>query len=102
MGPVRLLSVLVTLSIVSLSSAAAGDVEAGKKKARTCVMCHGNDFKGKAAFPPIADIEKDRFAQTIKDFASGAKPSTVMRGYASKLNDEDIADIAAYLASLKK
>jgi len=37
----------------------------------------------------------------MKDYKSGKRENAVMKAFASPLNDQDIANLAAYYASLK-
>jgi cytochrome c553 len=38
----------------------------------------------------------------MKDYKSGKRPNPVMKSFAGPLSDQDIANLAAYYASLKK
>ena len=102
MNPNSILTALAVLSIGVGGTAAAADVQAGKAKSSTCVMCHGANGEGKGSNPPIAGMPQDRFVQAMRDYKSGKRPNAVMKGYASKLSDEDNANLAAFYASLKK
>jgi len=102
MKPNSMLTALAVLSIGVGGSAAAADVQAGKAKSSTCAMCHGANGEGKSSNPAIAGMPQDRFVQAIQDFKSGKRTNAVMKGYASKLSDDDAANLAAYYASLKK
>jgi cytochrome c553 len=42
-----------------------------------------------------------KFVKAMKDFQSGAVKSKMMAGLAKGLSDDDIANLAAYYASLK-
>jgi len=37
----------------------------------------------------------------MKDYKSGKRNNAVMKAFAAQLNDQDIANLAAYYASLK-
>jgi cytochrome c553 len=47
-------------------------------------------------------MAEDRFVQAIKDYKSGKRPHAAMKAFATKLDDKDTANLAAYYASLKK
>jgi cytochrome c553 len=98
----RMLTVLAVLSIGAVGTATAADVDAGKAKSAPCAVCHGANGEGKGTNPAIAGLATERFVQAMKDYSSGKRPSTAMKGYAAKLNDADTANLAAYYASLKK
>ncbi|NIO43627.1 MAG: c-type cytochrome [Burkholderiales bacterium] len=96
---------LVAASIALLAMAgtaqAGGDANAGKQKAATCAGCHGADGKGVAPNPPLAGLKESYFVEQLKAYKSGARANPMMKQFASGLSDQDMADLAAYYASLK-
>jgi len=80
---------------------AGGDAAAGAKKARSCAGCHGKKGEGKKKNPPLAGMEEAKFVKAMNDYKSGAKKNAMMKKFAKKLSDEDIANLAAYYHSLK-
>ena len=97
----KLLIAGVCAILASIGTAQAGDAAAGKAKAATCVGCHGADGKGVAPNPPLAGLEPKYFVDQLKAYKSGARANGMMKPFASMLNDADMADLAAYYASLK-
>ena len=93
--------IIGVLGVVGAAQA-GGDVKAGKAKAATCVGCHGAHGEGKAPNPKLAGLAEDKFIQAIKDYKSGKRPNPIMKTFASQLKDRDVANLAAYFASLKK
>ncbi len=93
-------AVLASLGIIGPAHA-AGDVQAGKAKAAACAACHGANGQGAAPNPPLAGKKEDQLIQAMKDYKSGKRDNAVMKGMASSLSDQDIANMAAYYASLK-
>jgi cytochrome c553 len=87
---------------VAATAQAAGDVAAGKAKSATCAGCHGANGEGKKPNPPLAGMAEDQFVQAISDYKSGKRANPMMKSFASKLKDADVANLAAYYASLKK
>jgi cytochrome c553 len=79
----------------------AGDVAAGKAKSKSCAGCHGADGKGKKDNPAIAGQPEAQFIKAMGEYKSGAREHKMMKKFAGKLSDEDIANLAAYYASLK-
>jgi cytochrome c553 len=79
---------------------AAGDVEAGKDKAGMCAGCHGANGQGAASNPALAGKSANQLAKALKDFKSGKRSNAAMAAIASRLSDQDIANLAAYFASL--
>ena len=81
----------------------AADAAAGKKMAEdTCADCHGDDGKGDEDVPGIAGMSVDKFTKAIKEYQAGTRTkSAKMAKEAKKLSDAEIADLAAYYATLK-
>lgn len=92
---------IVALLGVAGPTQAAGDAAAGKAKAASCAGCHGANGEGKGANPALASKPEDAFVQAIQDYKSGKRPNALMKGLASGLSDQDVANLAAYYASLK-
>jgi cytochrome c553 len=81
---------------------ATGDVSAGKDKAQQCAVCHGLD--GVATRPDAPNIggESDLYlTKQLKAFRSGERRHEQMSIIAGALSDDDIADLAAYYASIE-
>jgi cytochrome c553 len=38
----------------------------------------------------------------MKDYKSGKRPNPIMKTFSGQVNDQDVANLAAYYASLKK
>lgn len=95
-------AVLLGLGLAA-SGAMAANIAAGKEKAATiCAACHGPD--GVTAidpsYPKLAGQYPDYLARALSDYKSGARKNAIMAGMAAALSKEDIANIAAYYASL--
>ncbi|MCG8466171.1 MAG: cytochrome c [Xanthomonadales bacterium] len=89
------------LAMFVVGNANAADAAAGKAKAGTCAGCHGaNGISASPAWPNLAGQKEAYLAKQLKDFKSGARKDPVMAGMAAALSDEDIANLAAYYASL--
>jgi cytochrome c553 len=98
----RMLTLVIVVSLGAVASAqGAGNVEAGKAKAAVCVGCHGANGQGVPPNPALKGQTEDRLAQALKDYKSGKRNNAVMKTFAAPLNDQDIANLAAYHASLK-
>ena len=79
---------------------AAGSKEAGQAKSVPCVACHGID--GNSAnpeWPTIAGQHEAYLVRSLKAFRDGARQNALMTPMAAGLNDEDIADLAAWFSS---
>lgn len=79
---------------------AGGDVNAGEEKAATCAGCHGPNGEGFDENPPIAGLDIELFKTSMQAYKSGEKEDPMMNMLVAPLSDEDIADLAAYYASL--
>lgn len=78
-----------------------GDVKAGEGKIAMCIGCHG--IKGyQASFPevykvPMISGQSAKYIQAaLNAYKKGERKHPTMRGIAETLNDQDIADLAAY------
>jgi len=82
----------------------AGDVVAGKTKAvDACADCHGDNGKGDKDTPSVAGMSPEEFTKAMKEYQAGIRTkSKKMTKAANKTSDEDIADMAAYYATLPK
>lgn len=80
---------------------AAGDAAAGKAKTQVCQGCHGEKFLGDGPIPRLAGQTEPYVVEQLNAFKSGSRDNPMMSPNAANLSDQDIADIAAYLSSLK-
>jgi cytochrome c553 len=81
----------------------AADVEGGKAKYMACQGCHGPAGQGQAIFPAVAGKDADYLSTVMKRYRAGEQVgpnSMMMMPHAMSLTDEDIANLAAYMASL--
>ncbi len=99
---------LVTASIVLALSVsgiqAAGNADAGKTKSVACMACHGPDGNSPVnpIWPKLAGQHPKYIEKQLKDFKSGARTDATMIGMVAPLNEQDMADLAAYFASQAK
>ena len=91
---------VLSLGIVGAAQA-AGDAQAGKAKSASCAGCHGANGEGKAPNPALAGKSEDAIVQALQDYKSGKRNNPIMKSFASNLSDQDMANLAAYYASLK-
>ena len=98
----KLLSVAIVASLGAIGAAqAAGDVQAGKAKAAVCIGCHGASGQGVAPNTALTGKTEDQLLQAMKDYKSGKRDNALMKGLASALSEQDMANLAAYFASFK-
>ena len=81
--------------------AGAADAAAGRQKARICQTCHGIDGVGKMPIVPnIAGESEIYLTKQLKAFRSGERTDPQMSIMAKPLTDEEIANLAAWYASI--
>ncbi len=98
-----LTSVILTLLSINVALAAAGDVDAGKTKAATCAACHGaNGIGSTDTYPNLAGQHSDYIVKQLKAFKAGDRKDPLMGPMAAPLSEQDMADVAAYFASLPR
>lgn len=96
------------LSAMFMLMLAAGAVQAGGDPARglelsvDCADCHGEDGKGDEDNPPVAGLDPAKHVDLLKGYKSGEIPDEdeMMVDYVADLNEQDMADLAAYYATL--
>jgi len=104
----RIQKTLITLifCLASLNTFAAGDYEAGKIKAYTCTGCHGiANYKNTYPtynVPRIGGQNAEYLVLSLQAFKSGERTHKNMNLQAEALSDQDIDDIAIYLAAQTK
>ena len=81
---------------------AGGDAARGAELAAECADCHGDDGKGDGEIVGIAGLAEAYHIEQLKAFKSGERvdEEEMMPMYAEELSEQDMADIAAYYASL--
>lgn len=97
------LGVLLCGLAPALASGADGDPEAGRIKSETCIGCHGiENYKNvypTYRVPKLANQNADYIVIALKAYKSGERSHPTMISQASTMTDQDMADIAAYLAN---
>ena len=96
---------IVVLAILAAAPFAASpqDTSAGRSLAATCANCHGTDGRSvSTGVIPLAGLPKDFIVSQMKAFKAGARPATIMHQLAKGYTDQQIEQIAAYLAAQKK
>lgn len=85
------------------AQAPAADVAAGKAKAEViCAACHGaNGVSVSATIPNLAGQKVGYMVAQLKDFKAEKRKNALMNAIAAQLSDADMANAAAYFASLQ-
>ena len=99
-------TVIVAVLAASLSAGvmAAGDAAAGKAKAAACAGCHGQNGKALVPnYPSLAGQNAAYIEGALKAYKTQERKgyqAAIMYGMAAALSDQDMANLAAYYASL--
>jgi cytochrome c553 len=84
---------------------AAGDPEAGKIKSYTCTGCHGipgyKNVYPTYHVPKLGGQNEAYLEAALQSYKAGERHHKTMELQSKALSDQDIADIAAYFASLE-
>jgi cytochrome c553 len=94
---------LAAAALVLAPCAAAGDARAGRQKAAgVCQACHGMDGLSKnPEAPNIAGQIENYLAKALAEYRGEARKNESMNIVAKELSDADIADLAAFYASIQ-
>ena len=86
--------------LLAAAAASGADLEAGRRKAQVCAACHGPD--GNATIPGTPSLAGQPVFfthwQLIK-YRDGRRKDPQMSPLAEKLDDADMADLAAFYAA---
>lgn len=96
--------ILSGIALLLLATAAqAADAKAGRTLAgQQCQTCHGLDGIAQIPIAPNLAAESEIYVQTqLKAFRSGKRENEMMSVVAKELTDDQIADLAAWYASIK-
>lgn len=81
-------------------TASAGDVEYGAYLAAECASCHRAGGDDERQIPAIAGLEEETFLTVMQAYKSKTLENIAMQTIASGLDEEQLAALAAYFASL--
>lgn len=87
------------------AASAAGDAARGKGLAYTCRGCHGlTGYKNAYPsyhVPKIVGQSDTYLRNALTEYRTGKRKHPTMQAQAQSFSEQDIADLAAYLSSLK-
>jgi cytochrome c553 len=94
------------IAYVPIGSVKKGEALVTKASAKTtqCAICHGKELKGLGNVPFLAGRSPSYSVRQMYDIKTGVRQggwSPLMKGVVEKLTNDDMINIAAYLASLK-
>jgi cytochrome c553 len=103
-----LLAITAVLALTGVAgTASAQDAKAGEKKAAMCIGCHGipayqASFPEVHKVPMISGQSAKYISAALVAYKKGERKHPTMRAIAASLNDQDMADLAAYYAEHAK
>ncbi len=99
----RFLFAVLAAYMIGTSQVVAQDIAAGETLyQKSCRNCHGPTARGMASFPKLAGNDAEYLVMRMEQYRAGEQvgPNTaLMRPQAANLSDEDIANIASYIAN---
>lgn len=105
----KVLSTMMVLAAAAgfVGAAQAQDAKAGAGKAAMCIGCHSipgyqSSFPEVHKVPLIAGQSAPYIVAALNAYKKGERKHPTMRGIAESLSEQDMADLAAYYASLPK
>ena len=80
----------------------AQDAAKGKTLYATCIQCHGENGEGNVAQkgPKISGQYDWYVIKQVSDIKAGVRKNPVMLPFITKLTEQDIKDLAAYIVTL--
>ncbi|GAB2503040.1 c-type cytochrome [Arenimonas alkanexedens] len=95
----------LVLALAAAPAFAKGDPETGKALFYTCTGCHGIvDYKNAYPtfrVPKVGGQNEAYLIAALTGYKTGDRAHPTMQAQAESFSDQQIADIAAYLSSLK-
>jgi cytochrome subunit of sulfide dehydrogenase len=91
----------VMLASLSFCASAADPLQV-RSLAASCANCHGTQGIAQPGMESLAGKPKDDLLKAMLDFKAGKKPATIMHQLSKGYTDEQLEQLAAYFAALKK
>jgi cytochrome c553 len=67
----------------------------------SCASCHGPAGEGiEPVYPRLSGQHAEYTASSLRAYASGERENSIMQAIATKLSDEQITSLAAYISGL--
>jgi cytochrome c553 len=95
-------AVVLSLLLLAVPVVQAADVEAGKAKVQAvCAACHGaNGVSVSDTIPNLAGQKAVYLETQLKALREGLRKNPIMNAIAGQLKDDEIANVAAFFATL--
>lgn len=96
------LAVVVVALIATGPVQAAGSAETGKTQAAPCAACHGQDGATglDGTYPNLAGQNERYLLRQLRMIQAGTRDIALMAGQLNGKSEQELADLAAYYASL--
>ena|SRR5690625_1508396 len=97
-----LIALVAAALLLSAGPTLAGDPQAGRVKAETCMGCHGVTGYRNAypayRVPKLGGQHPEYLVQALRAYQTGERSHATMRAMVSHLSEQDMQDIAAFFA----
>ena len=97
--------IIISATLIFSNNVFAADIDKGKEKSVTCVVCHGQDgVSVNPLWPKLAGQHASYLKSQLYEFQKGPngnRNNAIMYGISVVLSEKDIDDISAYYASLE-
>jgi cytochrome c553 len=105
MKKITALLVLAGVSQFGVAADVVGNPKAAAAKVEMCIGCHGipgykTGYPEVYRVPMIAGQSAKYLEAALHEYKKGDRKNLSMRGIATSLSDQDIADVAAYYAQM--
>ena len=106
-GPIAMKLFVSIVSVISAFALQSAHAETGKpdlaagaaKYGQVCVACHAADGNSMVpANPKLAQQHPEYLIKQLQEFKSGKRANAIMAGFAAGLSDDDMRNIAYWLA----
>ncbi len=99
-----MVALFTTTTFVAMPAVAEGDAELGAEIGYSCLGCHGIDGYRNAypsyRVPKLGGQKAAYLVAALRGYRDGTRKHPTMQAQSASLSDQQIEDVAAYLASL--
>src|SRR4029078_8496204 len=99
---IPLIALLLVAPLAAFAQAPVGDAKRGQELSYTCSGCHAiHNYKNvypTYSVPKLHGQRPQYLAAALAEYKSGDRSHGTMHSQASSLSEQDMADVAAYLA----
>lgn len=104
--PIMLAALPLVAHVGFAQAAPEGSADRGAEVAAQCTACHQADGSGKhmeggGSWPRLAGMNAAYIAKQLHDFKEGTRQNATMAPFANMLDDQQIADVAAYYSQME-